>query len=385
MVCRVNLQTALEERPAPVSRPTVLDILRRFIPHFRALKRPISDAQWRAIRAIQQCRTSILGGNLLDCPDCEEKHFAYYSCNHKACPQCGRAATQKWVARQLKKLTGAPYFMVTFTLPEELRVLFFGDLAKEAYDIFFASVSRSLAEKLGMRKYLGAKVSGFTAVLHTWNQQLLFHPHIHCIVPGVGIDADGKVRCVKSANYLVHQPTLCAAFREAFREELAKRKWGVDPSVWRKEWGVHIQESGSGASAIKYLGAYVKRTAIGDSRIVKADEHEVTFLWKDRDDGNVLKPMTLTGVEFVQRYLRHVLPPKMHSLRYYGFCHPAAKKKLERVQFFTGMPLRIGPEPEKEEAAKPEWLCPHCKVPMRRIATLPRKYHKGISSHLHPP
>jgi len=316
-----------------------------------------------------------MGGSLHDCPDCGKKHFAWHSCNHKACPQCGRAATQQWVARQLDKLTGHPYFMVTFTLPEELRGLFFGDLARDAYDLFFAAVSSSLSDMLSRRKYLGAKVSGFTAVLHTWNQQLLFHPHIHCIVPGVGLDANGKICGVKKADYLVHRDTLCAAFKQVFRRELAKREWGVDPAVWRKKWGVHILESGTGASAIKYLGTYVKHTAIGDSRIVKADDHEVTFLWKDRDNGDVIKPMTLEGAEFVQRYLRHVLPPKMHSVRYYGFCHPAAKKNLERIQFFTGMLLMIGPEPEKKEAVpKPGWICPHCKVPMKRIATLPRLY-----------
>ena len=324
----------------------------------------------------------IIGDLSGNCASCNELGINAY--DTKACPQCGSDATQKWVSRQLEKLTGAPYFMVTFTLPEELRGLFFGDLAREAYDVFFAAVAVALRQKLGMRKYLGAEFSGFTAVLHTWNQQLLFHPHIHCIVPGVGLDADGKVRCVKKADYLVHQPTLCAAFREAFRNELAKREWEVDPSVWRKDWGVHIQESGSGESAIKYLGTYVKRTAIGDSRIVQVDENEVTFLWKDRDHGDVLKPMTLTGVEFVQRYLRHVLPPKMHSVRYYGFCHPAAKKKLERIQFFTGMLLMIGPELVKKET-KPGWICPHCKVPLRRIATLPPLYHRRIQPRIRSP
>jgi len=366
--------------------PTVMDGLRHFLPRFLASKPGLSTAQWRAIHAIRQCRTPALGGHVHACPDCATSHFAWHSCNHKACPQCGRAATQQWVEHQLGKLTGAPYFMVTFTLPEELRTLFFGERSKEAFGLFFTAVSQALADKLASPKWLGAQSSGFTAVLHTWNQQLLFHPHLHCIVPGVGLDAEGRVCHVKKADYLLHQPVLCGAFKQAFCSELAKREWSVDPAVWRKNWGVHIQPCGTGASAIKYLGAYVKRTAIGDSRIVRMDDQTVTFSWKDRSDGGREKLITLDGIEFVRRYLRHVLPQKMHSVRYFGFCHPAAKKKLERVRFFTGMPLTIGPEKAaKETTRQPGWSCPHCKVPMNRIATLPPLYHRRDHPSFRPP
>jgi hypothetical protein len=306
--------------------------------------------------------------------------FAWHSCNHKACPQCGRAATAAWVARQLEKLAGAPYFMVTFTLPSELRDLFFGPLAREGFDLFFAAASRALADKLASQKGLKATVSGFTAVLHTWNQQLLFHPHLHCIVPGAGLREDGKVCRVKNENFLLHLPVLRAAFKQALRGELERRQWEVDPAVWHKEWGIHIQPCGTGASAIKYLGAYVARTAIGDSRIVKIDDQHVTFRWKDRAGGGREKLLTLDGVEFVRRYLRHVLPRKMHSVRHYGFCHPAAKKNRERVRFLTGMTLLVQDERAQTQAdnpAQPGWLCPCCATPMRLFATLPRQFECG--------
>ena len=356
------------------AKPTVIDALRRFLPRFLATRPALSKPQWRAVNAIQHCRTEAMGGDVHACPDCSQLRFSWYSCNHKACPQCGRADTQAWVARQLDKLTGAPYFMVTFTLPQELRYIFFGEPAKDAYDIFFRAVSSSLSEKLACRKWLGAKVSGFTLVLHTWNQLLLFHPHIHCIVPAAGLNANGTLCVAKYDDFFLHIPVLQAAFKQAFRRELAQRDWTVDPVVWTKAWGINIKACGSGAPAIKYLGAYVARTAIADSRIISVDDDSVTFRWKDRDRGVEL-PETLDGVEFVRRYLRHVLPPKMHSVRHYGFLHPAAKKNRERIQFLTGMTLYIvAGQPEAPAPAKSAWPCPCCGKPMRFIAKIPRHF-----------
>jgi hypothetical protein len=364
---------------------TVIKALRRFLPRFLASKPALSAAVWSAVRAIKKCRTPALGGQVFGCKDCDETHFAWHSCNHKACPQCGRAATALWVERQLEKLTGAPYFMVTFTLPAELRDLFFGEPAREAFDMFFAAASRALAQTLANPQWLGAKVSGFTAALHTWNQLLLFHPHIHFIVPGVGLDARGNVCRVKYASFLFPPEVIRAAFKQAFHKELEKRKWEVDPAVWTKDWGVDIQACGNGAAAVKYLGAYVARTAIADSRIVEVDDTHVTFRWKDRANGGRMETEKLEGVEFVRRYLRHVLPSKMHSVRHYGFCHPAAKKNRERVRFLTGMPLVIqSQEPAREEAQaapKPGWPCPCCGLEMQLIAIhRPRR-----DSHAWPP
>ena len=361
----------VDARPA---KPTVIDALRQFLPDFLATRPPLSKPQWRAINAIENCRTEAMGGDIHACPDCSQLRFSWYSCNHKACPQCGRADTKIWVSRQLDKLTGAPYFMVTFTLPEELRYIFFGDLAKDAFNAFFKAVSRSLSKKLARKKWLGASVSGFTLVLHTWNQKLLFHPHIHAIVPGAGLRADGSLCTVKNADYLLKIDILQAAFRQAFRQELNRLEWTVDPVVWKKKWGINIQACGSGEPAIKYLGAYVARTAIADSRLIAVDDKSVTFRYKDRDRGIEL-PETIDGVEFVRRYIRHVLPPKMHSVRHYGFLHPAAKKKRERVQFFTGITLVIdSSQPEDPAPEKSAWPCPCCGKPMRLIGKHPRTF-----------
>jgi len=353
---------------------TVIGVLRRFLPAFLRQRPALHPAQWRAIWALTHCRTPVMGGHLLACEPCSQRHFAYHSCNHRSCPQCGQAATAQWVARQLAKRVGAPYFMVTFTLPAELRHLFAGAMAKTAYDLFFTASAAALREKLAAPKWLGAAPSGFTAVLHTWNQRMGFHPHIHFIVPGVGIDPDGRVVTVKNANFLLPVQVLSKAFRTHFRQALKKTTCeqhappAADPAVWNKDWGVHIQPCGSGGAAIKYLGAYVCRTAIADSRILSADKDTVTFRWKDRANGGALRSDTIPGTAFVKRYLRHVLPRGLHAVRHYGFCHPAAKAKLDRVAFHTGRPLLAGPF---APVLPPKTLrpCPCCGKSMRVLAT----------------
>jgi len=359
--------------PTPARRPSVIGVLRRFLPSFQASDPPLSYAQRRAIDGILSCRTAALGGHLHGCPDCGHTHYAFHSCNKKACPQCGRDTAAKWVQRQLDKRLRTTYFMVTFTLPEQLRHEFFSPDAKDFYAAFFKAVSAALAAGLASRKSLGASGTGFVAVLHTWNQQLLFHPHIHCIVPAAALDQSGKLHLAKNPDFLLPVKPLRNAFKQAFRKELQQLGWTVDPAVWRKDWGVHVRAVGSGEPAIKYLGAYVAKTAIGDGRMVGIDQNHVTFRWKDRAHGDAEKTMTLSGAEFVARYLRHVLPSGMHSVRYYGFCHPAAKARLERIRFLTGMILLLASNPcTPPPAPKLDYPCPKCRTPMRLLGKLPR-------------
>ncbi len=352
---------------------TVLGALRRFLPRFLEEEPVLSAAQRRAIWAITQCRTAALGGQAFGCESCGHVHFAYHSCNHKACPQCGAQTAGRWVQRELGKLVNAPYFLVTFTLPAELRGLFWGANAKEAYDLFFAAVSHSLSEKLATDKGLRAQVSGFTAVLHTWTQRLDFHPHIHCVVPGAGLNDKGQYVRVKNEQFLVYLPHLQNAFRQQLYHLLKERQWGVDPDVWRKDWGVHIQPVGSGAAAVKYLGRYVARTAITDARLLEVTEEAVTFRWKDRDL-NQDQVLTLPGVEFVRRYLSHVLPVGLRSIRHYGFCHPTAKAKRLRVQLHSGRVVDLGASAVVDPVASLCPPCPRCGQPTRKLFALRAAY-----------
>lgn len=371
---------------------SVLGALRRFIPQLLKTAPALSPHQHRAIWAITHCRTPALGGRAFACKDCGHLHFAFHSCNHKACPQCGAADAHRWVQRELPKRINAPYFLVTFTLPAELRGCFFGPHAREAYDLFFAAASGALSEKLAADKALRAALNGFIAVLHTWTQKLEFHPHIHCLVPGAGLNERNQFVRVKKPRFLLHLPHLQAAFRQHLYQLLKDNDWKVDPQVWRKDWGVHIQPCGSGASALKYLGAYVTRTAITNARMLNVSHDSVTFRWKDRASQNKKRTLTLPGIEFARRYLRHVLPKGLRSIRYFGFCHPTAKANRLRVQLHSGRAVQFGETSavllDPAHSSHPN--CPRCGQPTQLLFRIsphhanrgppPQKPHSSVIS-----
>ena len=224
---------------------------------------------------------------------------------------------------------------------------------------------------------MGAAVSGFTAVLHTWNQQVGFHPHLHCLVPGAGLNERGRLVRVKNPNYLVYLPHLQSAFRQHLYRLFKQYHWQVDPTVWGKDWGVHIQPAGNGASALKYLGAYVARTAITDGRLLRVTDDSVSFRWKNRDAGHRSETLTLPGVEFVGRYLRQVLPRGLRSIRYYGFCHPAAKSNRLRVQLHSGRSVQLGAITPVPPITPPAPCCPRCGQPTRLLFTLQAYQKRG--------
>jgi hypothetical protein len=271
--------------------------------------------------------------------------------------------------------------MVTFTLPAEVRPLFFTPAAQKIHALFFEAAAHALRLPLAQSRWLGADTSGLTLVLHTWNQRLLFHPHLHAIVPGAGLQKDGRVVRVPSATFLVPRARVQRVFRARFRVGLQALRSqqelpALDPGVWLRDWGVKLLPFGDGQNAIKYLGAYVARTAIGDARIRSITATHVSFTWKDRAHGNVIQTETVTGLEFVRRYLRHVLPRGLKAVRHYGFCHPAAKAKRERVAFHTGLPLHVGPAQPSPvpppSAGIP--ICPCCGQPMKRVLPLPQTW-----------
>lgn len=360
-----------------MDKPTVIEAVRRFLPAYLSTQPKLSGPQRRAIRAMQACRTGELGGHVHGCDTCSgvPPQYAYHSCNHKACPLCGRGTTRQWVQRQEEKRIKAPHFMVTFTLPEELRTLFFGKQAKQAFDMLFNASATALGGVMQRHRHLQATRSGFTMVLHTWNQQMMFHPHVHVVLPGAGLDEAGHYRQVKSAQYLVPLAALKAAFRGHFRQLMQQAAWQTDPAVWRKDWAVNIQPFGNGENAIKYLGRYVGRSVIADSRILKISGTHVTFRWKDRANHNAGRTSTIEGAEFVKRYLRHVLPRGMHSVRYHGFHHPTAKKTRLKVMLLSGKAVDLATlQPVSAQApASPtphRFTCPCCGRAMVRIGSL---------------
>jgi hypothetical protein len=221
-------------------------------------------------------------------------------------------------------------------------------------------------------------------VLHTWNQKMLFHPHLHCIVPGAGLDAQGNYVVVKDADYLMPADALKKVLRHHFGAQIKALVLNCDPAVWRKKWGVNVQPFGSGENAVQYLGRDIFRSVIGDSRILSITDTHVTFRYKDRAAGNTTRKLTLSGIEFVKRYLRHVQPAKLRAVRYYGYHHPAAKKKRQRVQAAGGSNaearmtnVEATPENQEQRSKNAQPQCPCCQQPMIIIARILPGWKRG--------
>jgi len=345
-----------------------------------------SPAQRRALRAIQRCRTPALGGHVYRCADCTETSFGYHSCHHRACPRCGGAGTAAWTQKQEARLLPVPHFLVTFTVPQELRGAF-AWRPELMHALLFRESAATLQEVAALPRLLGGEL-GFVGVLHTWGRQLQHHPHVHYIVPGGGLSFDArKWIAARQRDWLLPVAKLAAVFRrrleEAMRAEAPALHASMPAGVWRGRWVVHSLPAGTGASVVKYLARYVGRTAISDGRIVRATDESVTFNYTDSATQE-RKQMTLTAAEFLRRYLQHVPPPGQHRVRYFGWLHPSAKWRRMKVETLLQKPIVV-----RVAVAEPQWhlRCPHCeRFALVRIGTLPRQARAppGLA-HLSPP
>ena len=261
------------------------EVLRRHWPAYeKKFGAALLPSHRRAVACILTCRTPALCGQLFRCPKCGQAHYAYHSCNHRACPQCGAADATEWIERRKLKLLPVPYSLITFTVPEALR----GWLRSHqqlGYTLLVRERAGALQDVAGREKYLGGAL-GILSVLHTWGRQLQFHPHVHCVVPAGALRKDG-LRWVRptAPDFFLPYPVLAARFRNRLRNLLRTEHPDefrqIAAAVWRQAWVVNVQPAGSGEGALKYLSAYVYRTALGNHRIL-ADEHgHVTFRYQD--------------------------------------------------------------------------------------------------------
>ena len=310
------------------------------------------------------CRTSALGGQSYRCGDCGRRHVAWHSCNHRSCPQCGGGDAQAWLERNRQRLLPVPHFMVTFTVPEEVRAL-----ALREPEVVYRALMREAAGTLQdvLRSKLGAE-AGFLGVLHTWTRDLRFHPHVHFIVPGGVLSEDGlHWRRLKNEAFLVHVDVLSKRFRTRMRAALGDLAKEIPVAAWQKQWVVHSQPAGSGEEVLRYLSAYVFRTAISERNILREEDGQITFSYKP-GGSQIRTTCTLPVVDFLKRILLHVLPKGLHKIGYFGWMHPRAKKRLERIRSLLETPLVLGGPPE---AAPP--TCPHCgHASLVRIGTIKR-------------
>jgi Putative transposase/Transposase zinc-binding domain len=350
---------------------TLAEVLRRHWPDYqRQFGAQILPSHYRAVQCIMRCRTRALGGEIYRCVDCGQDHYAYHSCNHRACPQCGNADATDWLERQKLKLLPVPYYLITFTVPEALRP-WLRSHQQLGYSLLLRQSAQTLQDVAGRPKYLGAQL-GCLSVLHTWGRQLQYHPHVHCVVPAGGLRADG-LRWVpaRSPDYFLPQAVLAARFRNrlkaSLREEHPAEFAQIPASVWRQNWVADVQPAGRGEPALKYLAAYVSRTALGPERILKDEAGQITFKYKDSKDQQ-WHPLVLPAQEFIRRFLQHVLPKGFARVRHYGWLSPAA---TDRWQTILALLDWKPPPPAQPVVLKPR-LCPWCGSPLHRIGTLSR-------------
>ena len=358
--------------PEESRRYEIADVLRD---HAHGLR--LSGPQERAVRDIVACRTERLGGHLEVCPDCGFSRGSYNSCRNRHCPKCQILKQALWAEAQEALLLPTLYFQIVFTIPRELHA-FFRRAPEPCLTLLFDAVSETLTEVA--RTKLKATI-GFTLVLHTWNQQLGFHPHIHCVVPAGGLSLDGSRWIPTSKRFFLPVKALRRLFRGKLlsKIERALRKGDIltdlakDLALLRrtpKKWNVYAKRPLAGPGhVVRYLSRYVHRIAIANSRITNYDGKSVTFRYKDRAHGNVTKHRTLSGPDFARLFLQHVLPPRFVRIRHYGILAARRREHLARCRELLGAP------PAAPREKDPSWLvaferlfgsnslrCPACKA-----------------------
>lgn len=287
----------------------------------------LSPVQNKAFYAIRNCRTSSLGAHVDTCDECGFEKISYNSCRNRHCPKCQAFTKEKWIEKQNQYLLNTGYFHVVFTLPDDLNTIVLRN-QETVYGLFFKAVSETLRELCADKKHLGAK-PGITTVLHTWGQNLMYHPHIHCIVTGGGLTGDGKWSTSRK-KFFIPVKVLSRKFRGKFLFFLKQAGLSFDAALYRKEWVVYCKPPFKNASkVIEYLGRYTHRVAISNHRILELKDGMVTFSWRDYRDNNKKKTMTVTAVEFIRRFMLHILPYGFRKIRHYGIL--ASRDKSARI------------------------------------------------------
>jgi hypothetical protein len=352
------------------------EIFRQHGPAYRdKFKGRIPVSHLKAMAAIEQCRTEALGGHIYTCEDCGKSRYSYHSCKNRHCPKCQNEAGQQWLARQTDLLLPLPYFMVTFTLPEGLRTLARSN-QRQVYHLLFQTSAAALQQLAHDPRFVGGQL-GFLGVLQTWTGDLAYHPHVHYLVPGGGLSADGQTWLRARNAFFVHVKPLSRLFRAKFRAALQQANLldQVPPSVWRQEWVVHCQPVGTGQAALKYLAPYVFRVALSNRRILKLQDGQVTFRYRDRATRR-WKSRTLPAEEFIRRFLQHVLPRGFQKVRYYGFFSPGQRHRLAQARSLLGPAAAppptatAPPDPAPRPPDPPIIPCPSCGRPMHHSQTL---------------
>jgi hypothetical protein len=357
----------------------VADILRRYGGEYRsAFGDNLSSSQRRAVEDILRCRTPAMGGHLFRCTHCGHEQYAYHSCRNRGCPKCHGNDTTDWLTQRRKELLPVPYFHVVFTLPPGLRAVAYR-FQKPLYALLMKAAAQALMKLAADPHYVGGLV-GIMAVLHTWTRTLTYHPHVHCLVPAGGVSPDREWKPARK-KYLVPVKALSRLFRGIFRDLLKRQmpELQVPPPVWTTDWVVYSKPSVQGVDTVlNYLGRYVHRVAISNSRIMAIEDGEVTSRYQECGRTE-WKTLTLTATEFIRRFLKHVLPAGVHKVRYYGLWAPSNRHLLRQVQMLLAADEAAPPQSESqivEPSSSPSTgaTCPSCgEGRLMCIGRLPRQ------------
>jgi predicted Zn-ribbon and HTH transcriptional regulator len=347
----------------------VADVFRRYGEAYREKHgASMSTAQRRVMTAIEVCRTAALGGHLERCNQCGHERNSFNSCRDRHCPKCQSLARAQWIEDRQAELLDCPYFHVVFTVPEEITTIAYQN--KElVYGILFQATAETLKTIAADPEHLGAEI-GFFAVLHSWGQNLMFHPHLHCVVPGGGLSPDGERWIACKPDFFLPVRVLSRLFRRLFLESLQKAfdsgklqffgslKPLREPTAFARqmarakgsEWVVYAKRPFAGPrQVLDYVGRYTHRVALSNNRLVNIEDGHVHFQWKDYRHNSQVNTMRLSADEFIRRFLIHVLPEGFQRIRYYGFMgNRYRQQKLALCRRLLGMQM-----PTQQTAASP--------------------------------
>ena len=376
-----------------MSRPRleVAEVFRRYGEQFlNRWGHTVSPQQRKALQEISVCRTAALGGHLEECDRCGHRRIAYNSCRNRSCPKCQSTARDRWLAERAQELLPVSYCHVVFTVPNQLAPLAWQN-QRCFYTLLFRAVAKALLEIAADARHLGARL-GFLAVLHTWSQNLLLHPHVHCLVPagGLALDGSGWISCrrkfflpVRVLSRLFRGKLLAfleAAFVEGELQFSGRLTELADPARFhallnqlrQTDWVVYAKPPFGGPEhALKYLARYTHRVAISNGRLVSLAEDRVSFHWRDSKAGKRLKVMTLEAVEFIRRFLLHVLPPGFVKIRHFGFlANRNRSPALALCRQYLQSALSDHPTPEmltQQQQQAMQRRCPACQRGRLRV------------------
>lgn len=335
------------------------DLFREYLPGLkRKYEKQLLPSHHRAIHAILTCRTPDAGTLLIKCPTCHRMEIRPSSCGHRSCPVCQNHETGEWLDRQMLKLLPIPYFLITFTIPENLRSVAWRH-QRLFYGAMFNAAADALREQARDERYLGGE-PGFTGVLHTHTRKLGFHPHLHFLIPAGAIEVKKRFWKRKSWHFLFPEAALAGGFDKALLARLGKA--GISLPLVPGKWVVNCREVGSGAHALKYLSRYLYRGVISEKQIVANRGGQVTFRYRDGKTRKWCRH-TLAGEDFLWLLLQHVLPRGFRRVRDFGFLHGNAGKTLKLVQLLlhAKVPLRL-------EIPRPAFKCSGCGTDMKVVA-----------------